>query len=45
MFVKTCLDESKRDFPEVFTACAVTRSMSRIKTNMDPATQSGMDKP
>ncbi len=39
------LDESKRDFPEVFTACAVTRAMSRIKTNMDPATQSGMDKP
>ncbi len=34
------LDESKWDFPEVFTAGAVTRAMLRIKTNMDPATQS-----
>ncbi|XP_053089503.1 Fc receptor-like protein 5 [Pangasianodon hypophthalmus] len=39
------LDESKRDFPEVFTACAVTRAMSRIKTVADPATPSSTDIP
>ncbi len=39
------LDESKRDFPKVFTAYTVTCTMSSIKANKDPVTQSGIDTP